>query len=243
MVAFKRSPMLKNIDAVILCGGLGKRLRSVIGASQKTMADFNGHPFLMFVLNHLKNQGIRRLIFCTGFKARDIENYFKRNNLGLKIEFSREKKPLGTGGALKLAKSLIQSDHFFVLNGDSFCPLSLNALSRYHMKRKALATLAVLKVNDIRDFGAVVLDRKGKITHFIEKGKVKRKLTVNAGVYCLSQKIFSLMPRRMKFSLEYDCFPDLMNKNFFGFKVRQKFFDIGTPERFKYAQTVFKNRT
>ena len=105
---------IEKIDAVILCGGLGKRLKAVTGETPKVMAEFEGKPFLDILLQYLKQQGIRRAVLCTGYKSQEIEDYYKNNPQGMDIVISEEKEALGTGGAVKNAQNVIKSDSFFV---------------------------------------------------------------------------------------------------------------------------------
>ena len=230
--------MIHKIDAVVLCGGMGKRLRSVIGVKQKTFADLNGKPFLDIILSFLKKQGVRRVILLTGYAAEEIESYYKNNSFGLTISFSREKSPLGTGGAVKNATGLIKSDPFFLLNGDSFCPVDFKALLEFHRVNKSAATIVVSAVKDSRDYGGVLLDLQNRIMAFVEKQPDTKLKNVNAGIYCLSRQVLNLMPKKKKHSIEYDLFPKLIDKNFFGFKTKKKFYDIGTPDRFYLAQKL-----
>ncbi len=227
---------MKNIDVFILCGGLGTRLRSVTGEAPKVMAEVGGKPFLDVVIEYLKQQGFQRVILCTGYQASVIEEYYRKNFFGLSIEFSREQEPLGTGGALKNVQTFIQSDLFFVLNGDSFCPVDFKNFLNFHKDKQTLATLSVSRVDESKKFGGVALDETNKITGFHEKEEGNNYPYVNAGVYCLSRNIFSLMPEEKKFSLEYDFFPKMVKENIYGFFVEKSFFDIGTPERLKKAR-------
>ena len=221
---------LNDIYALILCGGLGTRLRSEIGETQKVMALVDGHPFLDFNVELLRKQGVERIILCTGFQSTQVEDYY-RGEKGSKIVFSSEKSPLGTGGAIKNAQTLIQSHPIFVFNGDSFCQVDLSAVLDFHKKKKALATVVLSKVKDSRDYGRVVIDKDAQIVEFKEK-KERGEGYVNAGIYCLDKDIFKVMPKETKFSIERDCFPQWIGKKLYGFIVDQEFFDMGTPERY-----------
>ncbi|MBF0531521.1 MAG: nucleotidyltransferase family protein [Candidatus Omnitrophica bacterium] len=225
------------IDAVILCGGLGTRLRSVIGEHAKVMAQVNGRPFLDRIMDQLRGQGARRVILCTGYQAQEIEAYYQANP-GMAVLFSRETTPLGTGGALQLASGLIASDDFFVFNGDSFCPADLDALLSFHRQKNSLGTLAVSRVDNGADFGAVIFDAAQRILAFHEKSAFAPAGPVfaNAGIYCFSKKIFVLTPQREKFSLEYDLFPQLVAQGLYAFVTESSFHDIGTPERIARAR-------
>lgn len=238
---------LQKIDAVILCGGMGSRLRPKIGETQKAMAQFENEPFLNFILSYLKEQGFRRVILCTGYKAEMVEEYYRRNNFGLKIEFSREVQPLGTGGAIKNARKLIRSDPFFVLNGDCYCALDYKKFLKFHEEKKALASIALSELEDRADFGSIELDEKSKIVSFREKSKqeVKKIATgetvyVNAGIYAFSKNIFRLMPDHEVLSLERAFFQMLTGKAFYGYPCGKVFIDIGTPSRFAQAQLQFR---
>ena len=226
---------ISDIDSVILCGGLGKRLRSEIGEAQKVMAQVKGVPFLDHHLASFKKQGIRRVILCTGYKADEVEDYYRQHSHDLAIEFSREDKPLGTGGAVKHARLFIESDLFLVINGDSFIEMDLSRLLNYHATKKAQATIVMAKVQDAKDFGTIVLDEQNRITQFNEKNSASAGY-VNAGVYCFSKSVLDVMPAQENFSLEYDVFPRLAGGDIFGFPVDCSFIDIGTPQRFKKAQ-------
>ena len=227
---------MDKIDAVILCGGLGKRLRSVVGESQKTLAQVGDRPFLDVLIEDLKAQGLKRVILCTGFKAKDVEDYYRRHTHGLTIEFSSEEEPLGTGGALKNAQHFVRSNPFLAFNGDSYCKVDLKSLLKAHQLQKSLATLVISKVKNAKDYGTIVLAQDRRIVEFREKDSAVKEAYVNAGVYCLEQTIFSLMPQTKKFSIEIDVFSKLVTKNLCGFVVDEQFFDIGTPERYSQAK-------
>ena len=226
---------LSQIDALVLCGGLGKRLRATIGETQKVMAEVNSRPFLDIILEYIKKEGLRRVILCAGFQADKVKSYYQAKKTGLEIEFSVEKEPLGTGGAIKNTKSLVKSNPFFVFNGDSLCPVRLNDLLMFHNEHKALASVAISKVKDASDFGAISVDSTGKITAFDEKQK-KSAGYVNAGIYCFAKNIFDVMPQTKIFSIEKDFFPLLTGKSFYGFETGEDFLDIGTPERYSQAK-------
>ena len=222
-------------DVVILCGGQGKRLRSEIGRSQKVMAKVGKRPFLDISIKYLSRFGFTRIILCTGYQAQDVQDHYRKEKSRIKFLFSRESKPLGTGGALNHARKFVKSSSFFVLNGDSFCPVDYARFFGFHLRNKALASLAVSRVKGAKDYGTILLDQQKRIKGFREKADAAAAY-VNAGVYCFDRSVFSFMPKAKKFSLETDLFPTLVNKRFYGFKINKKFFDIGTPERYKKAK-------
>ncbi len=234
--------LLKNIDVLILCGGLGKRLRSVVGETQKVMASVDDRPFLDLLLQYLANQGFRRIILLTGYQGEIVAQHYQQNPWGLTIEFSKEKKPLGTGGAIKNAKTFVQSSPFFALNGDCFCAMDYEKFLKFHLKKKALATLSVSKIRNKKDFGSIVLNGHGEIQGFLEKTSQNVSPVVNTGIYCFEKEIFRWMPKKNKFSIETEFFPALVGKKFFGFPSRASFLDIGTPERYQMANKILKKK-
>lgn len=227
-------------DFIILCGGQGTRLRSTIGESQKVMASVGDEPFLDLLIKYIHKQGGRRVILSTGYKAQDVEAHYPGGTLkDVTIEFSREDVPLGTGGAVKKACGLVQTEHFFVLNGDSFCPVDFEKMFAFHVANDAQASVAVAHVLDGQDFGTITLDGQSRISAFEEK-VAGGSSYVNAGIYCFKRGIEKQMPQEEKFSLEKDFFPRLVGPSFYGFVVGLPFFDIGTPERYEMAKRHLK---
>lgn len=229
---------LINTDAVILCGGLGTRLRSVAADIPKVMVDVGGRPFLDILIGHLKKHGIRKVVLCTGYKADAIEDYYRENTQGMMFEFSREAEPLGTGGALKNALNFIESDPFLAFNGDCFCPVDLEAFHDFHTAKLARASLVVAETKEAGGFGKINMDHSGRILGFHEKSAEGHVPHANVGIYCFNEGIFSLMPTEERFSLEYDFFPKLIDKGFYGFVTPEKFYDIGTPERYELVKKL-----
>ncbi len=233
---------LSKTDMVILCGGLGTRLRSTIGQAQKTMAIVADEPFLNKILRYLKQQGFKRIILAVGFQAQEVENYYRKNDLGLLIEYSREETPLGTGGAIKNAQGFVHSDQFFAMNGDCFCALDYNKFLNFHLTKENQATLSVSKIADSRDYGTILLGKSDVIEGFEEKKDVLGGGFVNVGAYCFEKQIFDLMPTG-KFSIEQDFFPLLpakLKERFSGFVVDNEFLDIGTPDRYSNAEEMIR---
>jgi len=233
---------VSECDCVILCGGLGKRLQSIVHDVPKVMAQVDGRPFLDLIIEFLKSQNIKRIVLCTGHKADLIENYYREQDFGLMIDFSTEHEPLGTGGALKNAHEVILSDPFFVLNGDSFLSVDLQAFLDFHMEKKSIASMLVTEVNDSKDFGNLEIDENQQVVDFREKGIGTKKQLVNAGIYCFSQTVFSCMPELKKFSLENDFFPKLIGNKFYGYCTDKEFMDIGTPERYESVKQKLQFR-
>lgn len=228
---------LNNTDVVVLAGGLGTRLRSTVSDRPKVMAEINGKPFLDLLINNLQVNGFKRIILSIGYLKDYIKNYYS----GVGVLFAEEDKPLGTGGGVKNTEALIESKHFLVMNGDSWLSegIDFHAFYNFHTTNRALVTVALAQPRDEKDYGAVFLGEKNKISNFNEKTKEKVDHFLNAGVYLMSREVFSQMPSN-PFSLESDFFPKLIGGNFYGFLVDGKVVDIGTPERYKLANQSFK---
>ena len=231
---------LTHTDIVILAGGLGKRLASVTGGKQKILAEIDGKPFIALLIEFIASQGAKRFILCTGHGAKDVEQVLADMFPKLQIEFSIEQEPLGTGGAIKQGASLVRSPQFIAMNGDCFCVIDYQRLLDRHLSCQASATIAVTRVEDARDYGTIEVDTKGAITAFKEKQPQQRPGLINTGTYCLNKDVFVMVATPAKFSIEYDFFPHLVGRGFASFEVPNKFIDIGTPERYAWAQQHLK---
>ena len=231
---------LTKTDFVILCGGLGKRLRSVTGEAPKVLVQVNGKPFLRILLEYIASQGGRRFVLCTGYGAETIENYLEKSLPHLELIFSREDEPLGTGGAIKKATEYVKSDDFVAMNGDCFCTVAYQTVVNFHQNQNAAATIAVSQVKDMRDFGTIEFSQDRRIVAFKEKTQSDGLAYVNTGTYCLKRDVFALVTTKEKFSIEYDFFPKLVGKNFFAYPTEGEFIDIGTPERYEQAQQFLR---
>ena len=232
---------MKDIDIVILCGGLGKRLRPIVSDRPKSLARINGVAFLDILIQYLAGFGLKRFILCSGYMGDAIKKHYQQIPGALEILFSQENEPLGTGGAVKHAQPLIQSGTFLVLNGDSFCKLNLPDFYNFHLKKKSILSVVLSKSGDGKDSGIVILDRQAKIVQFHEKVKPSKGSLCSAGVYLMDKKIFHLMGKSKVFSLEYDLFPVLAGKNCYGYHCKNDFIDIGTPQNLIQAADFLKH--
>jgi len=223
-------------SAVILAGGLGTRLRSILGDLPKALAPVAGKPFLTYQLDWLKRCGVRRVVLCTGYQHQLVQDCLgDGTDLGLSIHYSVEEQPLGTAGALRKAKDKITGT-FLVLNGDTYLDVDLKALLSYHRETAALTTLALMQVDQADRYGTVVVDAGGRISGFCEKGQSGEGL-VNAGLYVCEPSLLGCFPEGEPLSLEMDVFPSLARQGLLrGYVVEGYIRDIGTPE--SYAQFV-----
>jgi len=226
------------MQALILAGGLGTRLRGIVKNIPKVMVDIKEKPFLEYLILQLKKYNLNDIILCTGYLKGKIENYFGNgNNWGVNIIYSKENKPLGTGGALKFAEHLIKENNFIVMNGDSFFDIDLCKLIDCHLKKKALATMALAKVKDALRYGSVEIGKDNKIKSFIEKVEYSHSNLINGGIYVLNKEIFKYISKDKLISLEKEVFPKLIDSNrFYGVSFKNYFIDIGIPKDYKKIQ-------
>lgn len=220
------------MDAIVLAGGLGTRLKTTVPHVPKGLAPIRGIPFLDFLLHQLfDSKLIQRVILALGHQHEQIETYYATSPFNL--EFSVEDSPLGTGGALKLASHLINSPHYFVINGDTLADLSYQAMFKYHLREHADLTIAYGKTTDPSRYGGLVI-HENRIQAFHEK--TGNSPLVSAGIYLFSQEI--TFPKKTIFSLEEEFFPSLSHKKMMGYFVQTPFVDIGTESSYKTAQKV-----
>jgi len=229
---------VSDVDVVILCGGKGQRLRPAVKDRPKPMAQINSKPFLDILIDYAAGFGFKRFILCSGYKGGFIRDYYSSARPGLEIILSQEKKPLGTAGAVKNAQNYIKSQFFLVLNGDSFCAIGLDKFLKFHKARNAFISIAITRAVNKGDCGNVCLNSSGRLTGFAEKIKnTESRGFINCGIYLFSEKVLSLIPAGKKFSIEKDLFPGLINEKIYGYITKEKILDIGTPERYKRAQS------
>ncbi|EIP0162262.1 nucleotidyltransferase family protein, partial [Campylobacter jejuni] len=202
------------MQAIILCGGLGTRLKSVIKDIPKPMAPINDKPFLEFIFEYLKKQGIKEVILAVSYKYEVIQEYFKDEFLGIKIKYSIEKEPLGTGGAIKEALKFIKNEAY-VLNGDTIFDIDLKKLILNNSK----ICLALKQMNDFDRYGTVELDSKNYIKLFKEK-EFKKQGLINGGIYFLNKDIFNDFTLQEKFSFE-----EFLQENYEKLKAKAHIFD------------------
>lgn len=229
---------MMNMDVLILCGGKGSRLQKVLSDRPKPMAEINGRPFLDILINYVSSFGLRRFILCAGYMSDYIYQHFSSESKPLEFVFSKEKMPLGTGGAVKNAEKFIKTSPFLVMNSDSFCPVDLSSFLNFHINKGALLSMVVAQAESSGDFGSIVLDGSKRVVRFEEKVS-KDKALINAGIYLFEKDVLSAIPRDVEYSLEYDFFPNLVGQKFYGFTTGARLIDIGTPERYEQAKRFF----
>jgi D-glycero-alpha-D-manno-heptose 1-phosphate guanylyltransferase len=224
-----------GFEAIVLAGGLGTRISSVVADRPKVMAQVGGRPFVEFLLGRMARQGLTRVILATGHLHALLEAHFGERWGGLEICYSREDRPLGTGGAVWKALEMAVADDVFVLNGDTFFDIDLLALFRCHRTLAADATLALKPMRNFERYGAVDL-KAGRIIRFREKRKTDQGL-INGGVYLIDRGLPAQFPMAGRFSLESDFFEQKVEEITIGGFVSDGYFiDIGLPEDLARAQ-------
>lgn len=226
-------------EAVILVGGKGTRLQSVVADRPKVLAAVNGRPFLAYLLDQVAATGITHTILCVGYRGEQVQAAFGEAYAGMSLAYSQETTLLGTGGALRLALPLIESETFIVMNGDSFCDVNLTDLWVWHHAHQANATLVLTHKSDTARYGCVSLSTDGVISGFDEKGNTAGAGWINAGIYVFNAEMVCAIPAGHIVSLEHDVFPGLVGRRFYGYQSRGRFLDIGTPESYARADAMF----
>jgi len=229
---------LNVMDALVLCGGLGTRLRPVLSDRPKGLADVAGRAFLDILTDELVRNGLRRLILCAGHGAEQIAAHY-RDRGDAEFVISAEDRPLGTGGAIAHALPQVRSDPFFVLNGDSFCRVSYADLLVSHRRRGALLSVVVTPATERADVGALRIDSAERILEFAEKPGIVsgRSDYVNAGIYVIQSDAIALVGPAEVFSLERDLIPAAVDAGrCYAFPTSGPLIDIGTPDRLRVAQ-------
>ena len=232
----------EGIPAVLLVGGMGVRLQPVLPSTPKPLAPVGKVPFLQLLVLQLRSQGIRRVVMCTGHLADQIEEEFgDGQRWDLTIEYSKELHPLGTAGALKFAeRHLSQASEFVVMNGDSFLELNFRQFLRFHREHDGLLSMAVRRVTDTARYGTVQVDAESRVVGFREKLGIPVSGLINGGVYIFKRAILDRIPNGPA-SLENDIFPGLLEHGVYAQEQRGMFIDIGTPEDYARAQTLYQS--
>lgn len=227
-------------EAIILAGGLGTRLREAVPDLPKCMAPVAGKPFLSYVIDHLRMQGVERFIFSLGYKWGVIEEYLQKEYPTLDHTSVIEDEPMGTGGAIQLAIEKSSSGNIVIANGDTLFKIKLDEIASVHQAQNAECTLALKPMQNFDRYGVVEINEEGKILSFKEKQFYKEGL-INGGVYLLNKEKFLNRSFPGKFSFEKDYLEKFCaDGKFFGSIQHGYFIDIGIPEDYQKAQTDLK---
>jgi D-glycero-alpha-D-manno-heptose 1-phosphate guanylyltransferase len=227
-------------EAIILAGGLGTRLRSVTGADMpKPMAEVANRPFLYYVLKQLKRWNTERIVLSVGYKHESIREHFNDEFIGMELVYSVEHEPLGTGGAIRQSLEYLNGNDCFILNGDSFFDVDLDALEQLRISHQADLTMALKHVEKSDRYGTVKLNEQNRVTQFNEKQYVESGF-INAGIYSTTKSLLHKLPSSQKFSFEHDYLKAFANRDaIYGLTGEGYFIDIGVPEDYAKANQDF----
>ena len=228
-----------DITAVILAGGLGTRLRDVVADLPKVLAPVRGRPFLAYVLRQIQRAEHHMAVLCIGYEGHEVEKVFGRYFDELELFYSREERPLGTAGALRIAIPLVKTPWWLVMNGDSYCHLDLSQLHVIAMLDKR-PSIVLTQVEDTSRYGQVTMDDDDRILRFEEKQQQGSAGWINAGIYLIPAEYIKEIPAGREVSLEKEMFPVWVERGLFGIKSNGAFIDIGIPESYADAKRFFQ---
>jgi D-glycero-alpha-D-manno-heptose 1-phosphate guanylyltransferase len=233
---------LEDLPVLLLVGGMGTRLKSVLPDKPKPLAQIGDISFLELLVLQLRSQRLRHLVMCTGFQAGQIQQEFgDGRKWGVSIEYSEETTSLGTAGAIKLAdRFLSHSPDFVVMNGDSFLELDFRQLMQFHWQNGGCASIAVRRVPDAARYGTVHVDEHNRVIRFSEKIGIPEPGLINGGVYVFDRALLEEIPDGPS-SLEKDVLPSFLKRGVFALEQNGLFIDIGTPEDFARAQDLYES--
>ena len=222
------------MQALILAGGEGTRLRPLTTTVPKPVVPLVDRPFIRFMLDWLRSHGVDDVVMSCGHLASGVRNVLGDGSaFGIKLRYMEEPRPLGTGGALKFAEPLLE-DRFLMLNGDVLTDMDLSAQIAQHEQTGARATLALTPVDDPSAYGLVRTRAGGEVTEFVEKPAPDQIDTrnISAGAYVLERSVLGLLDADEPASIERDVFPRLVGEGLYGYVSDGYWLDIGTPERY-----------
>jgi NDP-sugar pyrophosphorylase family protein len=238
------------MQALILAGGFGTRLRPLTLNLPKPVVPLVNRPILAYQIELLKRAGITDIILSLNYQPDKIQEVIGNGeNYGVKIRYVTEPRPLGTAGAVKFAEEFINQTTV-ILNGDNLINLDISAVAEFHQKQKAAATIVLQRLENPLGYGLVEIDEKNNVLNFLEKPSAEELTqistrTVNAGTYILEPEVLEMIPKDENYSFEYGVFLKLLkqNRKFVAFVDDSYWLDVGTPQRYLFAhQEIINNR-
>lgn len=225
------------MQALVLAGGEGTRLRPLTHTVPKPVMPLAGRPFLTFMLDWLGRHGVDDVLLSCGFLAHAVEHVLGDEHAGMRLRYVHEDEPLGTAGPVRLAaEEGLLAERLFVLNGDVLTDIDLSAELAFHEQREATATLALIAVADTSSYGVVPTDSDGAVSAFLEKSPGPPPTNrINAGAYVIEREVVERVPAGRAVSFEREVFPQLVGHGLYGFAADGYWIDIGTPERYLEA--------
>ncbi len=223
-------------EAIILAGGFGTRLQSVVDAVPKSLAPVNDIPFIAYLINSLQKKGVQRFIFSLGYKHQTITAYIDENYPSLEKVYEIETEPLGTGGAIAAACKKAKGNTVLVINGDTFYDINLKSFSHFHANKAADCSIALKPMINIERYGTVDINNRNTVIAFNEKRFCQNGL-INGGMYLLNVRNFLQEQLPRVFSFEKQYLQNLFSvRPMFGIIMDDYFIDIGVPEDYERAQ-------
>ncbi|MCW0214529.1 MAG: NDP-sugar synthase [Pseudonocardia sp.] len=223
---------MHDVEAVVLVGGKGTRLRPLTLSAPKPMLPTAGVPFLAHLLSRIREAGVRRVVLGTSYLAETFADYFGDGAaLGLELTYVVEDAPLGTGGGIRNVAEHLTAEHVMIFNGDVLCGTDLGAVVDTHRKTDADVTLHLVRVQDPRAYGCVPTDAEGRVTAFLEKTEDPPTDQINAGCYVFRRSVIDTIPAGRPVSVERDTFPSLLEAGarVSGHVDNAYWRDMGTP--------------
>jgi mannose-1-phosphate guanylyltransferase len=235
-----------TLKALVLAGGFGTRLRPLSCTRPKMLFPVANEPLIDFTLKNLSKGGVETVVLAVYYMAETLVRYLGPAKYDMGILYSREQRPMGTGGPVQQAKDMLdENTPFLMMNGDILTDIDYQKLINFHNEKGGLATIALVQVPDPSRYGAVELDRENRITRFVEKpepGRAPSNL-INAGIYVLDPKVRDYIPEGRKVSIEHEVFPRLAEeKKLFGYEAHSFWMDIGLPKDYLSANAELLKR-
>lgn len=226
-------------EGIVLAGGFGTRLQSVVNDRPKCMALIAGEPFLKYLFEYLQNEGFTHIVLSLGYKSEVVLDWLATVSYPFSISYVIEREPLGTGGAIKFASHKTKSDSFFVFNGDTFFNVDTHNMMGFYKEKKSDISLALKPMIEFDRYGSVEINDKNRIVKFNEK-QFKETGLINGGVYLINKSTFDNLGLQDKFSFENDILESrLLDLNINGFVQDAYFIDIGIPTDYEKANIDF----
>jgi mannose-1-phosphate guanylyltransferase len=223
------------VQALVLAGGEGTRLRPLTLTTPKPVMPFAGRPFMTFMLDWLGRHGVDDVILSCGFMSDAVESVLGNEHEGIRLRYVHEEEPLGTAGPLRLAldSGALRDERLYVLNGDVLTDMDLTAEREQHERTGARATLCLVPVEDTSSYGVVPTGPGGEVEAFLEKSPGPAPTNrINAGAYLLEREVIEAIPAGRAVSIEREIFPDLVGNGLYGYAAAGYWVDIGTPSRY-----------
>jgi D-glycero-alpha-D-manno-heptose 1-phosphate guanylyltransferase len=225
------------MEAIVLAGGLGTRLKSLGIDTPKPMLPVGFKPFLDFILSFLCQNSINKIILSVGYRWEKIKDYFGENYKNASIKYSIEDSPLGTGGAVKKALNFCENNDVWVINGDTFFEIDLMDMFHFHKKQNSFFTVAIKEMENFSRYGRVIVNNQNRIINFEEKKKFANGY-LNGGGYLIDRNYFRGKSLPDQFSLEKDILEKVVDKEvLMAYLSNAYFIDIGVPQDYLKAQT------